>query len=338
MPVPPASQPAANTQAAAKASPPVISGPPEEEFWERYNKRLEFPLSAVSAVLLHVLVGAVLVFILVRLMDKEDRSEATLKLIEVGGLDDIGDGSAGSGGIEDPFVKAEGDPATDLLKSLTDPSKMPEVDDVKQTIKYLDPEGNLPISNSNVAAYADLDKKVRDKLLGGREGAGDQKGRGYDGSAGKGPGGTGADSTFGRNLRWTLRFKVGSGRDYLNQLKAMGAEILVPIPGTEKCMVITDIDNPNPRLASEDDFRRLSKKIKFSDSRPSAVREVGQALALDFTPKSFWAFFPKSVEEELDRKEKNYRNRRPEDIAETVFRVTMRGGSYEIVVDEQKVK
>ena len=26
-------------------------GPPEEEFWDRYNKRLEFPLSTIATVL-----------------------------------------------------------------------------------------------------------------------------------------------------------------------------------------------------------------------------------------------------------------------------------------------
>ncbi|MBN9524078.1 hypothetical protein J0H58_37135, partial [bacterium] len=83
-------------------------GPPEEEFWARYNRRLEFPLSTVTAVLLHVAVGAVLVFVLVRLMDKEgDKSGVPVKLIDVGGMDDAGDGSAGSGGSLDPLKEGE---------------------------------------------------------------------------------------------------------------------------------------------------------------------------------------------------------------------------------------
>ena len=41
---------------------------------------------------------------------------------------------------------------------------------------------------------------------------------------------------------------------------------------------------------------------------------------------------------ELSRKEQNYRNRRAEDIEETVFRVVVRGGNYEIVVDDQTAK
>ena len=42
--------------------------------------------------------------------------------------------------------------------------------------------------------------------------------------------------------------------------------------------------------------------------------------------------------EELARKETNYRNRRAEDIEETIFRVVVRGGNYELIVDDQKVK
>ena len=96
--MPPPAAPEPRNATKPGTGPAVIEGPPEEEFWDRYNKRLEFPLSTVSAVLLHVLVGAVLVFILVRLMEKEDRSDVPLRLIAVGGLDDAGDGSAGSGG------------------------------------------------------------------------------------------------------------------------------------------------------------------------------------------------------------------------------------------------
>lgn len=339
MPPPAAPGPVPDPKTTTKPGPAVIEGPPEEEFWERYNKRLEFPLSTVSAVLLHVLVGAVLVFVLVRLMNRDEPPQVPLKLIEVAGLD--GEGSAGSGGVDDPFVKADGDPAKALLDSLSDPSKLPDVTDVKQTIKYLDPEGNLPASNSNIAALADLDKKLRDKLLGQREGSGTQKGTGHSGEAGKGPGGSGADSTIGRNLRWTLRFKVSSGQDYIEQLKAMGAEILVTVPGSDppKRFLIKDLNNPTShKVATDADENELARKIRFSDNRPSAVAEVSKALGLGFTPKSFWAFFPKSLEEDLERKEKNHRNRMPDQIEETVFRVTMRGGTYEVVVDEQSIK
>jgi hypothetical protein len=319
-----------------------VEGPPDEEFWDRYNKRLEFPLSTVAAVLFHVVVAVGLAYALLALENTEDRSGVPVKLVNLTGLDEVGEGSAGSGGVEDPFVKADGDPLKSAVDSLVDPSKLPEVrEQLRNTIKYIDPTGNLPISDANAAAYNNLNEKVREKLLGARQGSGAEKGSGFDGTKGKGPGGTGADSTLGRNMRWVLRFKVSSGHDYLAQLRMMHAEVLVPIPGSEKCVLVQDLDRPDEhKTATDDDMKRLADKIKFSDSRPSAVRDVIAALKLDISPppSQFWAFFPKDIEDELSRKEKNYRNRQPDSIEETIFRIAVRGGSYEIVVDEQKVK
>jgi hypothetical protein len=318
----------------------LIDGPPEEEFWEKYNKRLEFPLATVATILLHVLVGAVLVFVLVRLMDKEnDKSGVPVKLVDMMGLDDAGAGSAGSGGVEEPIFKRDGDMLKAAIDSLPDPSKLPEIkENMQKTIKYLDPTGNLPISDANAAAYASLDESVRNKLLGGRQGAGKGGGTGFDGTQGKGPGGTGADSTLGRNMRWVLRFNVRSGRDYVSQLNTMKARILVPIPNSPKCFIIDNLDNPSPREATDADLRALGDQVKFSDHRRDAVQSVAGALGLDFRPDTFWAFFPKDMEDELARKETSYRNRRADDIEETIFTVSVEGGRPVIKVVEQKIK
>lgn len=331
-----------STQTPTKPAPepdPTPAGPPEEEFWERYNKRLEFPLSTVSAVLIHVLVAAALIFILVRLMDRETDKNLPLKLVDVGGLDDAGDGSAGSGGVNDPLAIANSDPFKAISEVLPDPSQLPQV---KENVrKLLEFDGNLPISDVNAAAYSTLDEALRKKMLGvgAQKGDGPGTGKGYDGTKGSGPGGTGADSSRARSLRWVLRFRTTDGRDYLNQLSAMGAEILVPVPpDNSKCLIVTDIRNPKPRMATDADFTRLAGQIKFSDTRRDSVKGVTEVLGVDFTPKSFWAFFPKGLEDELDRKERAYRNRRPEDIEETIFRVTVRGGSYEVIVDDQTAK
>ena len=337
-PVKPKPGPNAKDQA---NNPFEVEGPPEESFEEKYNSRLEFPLSLVSTVLLHVLVGTLLVYLLLQMQNNEDKSGPKVQLINVDGLDEAGLGSPGSGGVEDPLAKSDNDPVKSAIESLPDPSKLPEIkENLKQTIKTIDPTGNMPVSDANAAAYASLNESVRNKLLGARQGAGPEQGSGFDGSKGKGPGGSGSDSTLGRNMRWVLRFKVNSGRDYLEQLNAMGAKILVPVPPDgSKCMLIEDIKNPSvQRVATDSDLRGLGNQIKFSDSRRDAVQGVAGALGLDFTPKTFWAFFPKGLEDELARKETNYRNRRSEDIEETIFRVVVRGGEYEVVVDEQKVK
>lgn len=334
--------PAPNPPTAPENVPSVIGELPEEEFWERYNRRLEFPLAAVVAVLLHVLVLVGVVYGLFALMSREDNSGPKMDLAAVGGLDDEGQGSAGSGGREDPDIIKDVSPERAAKDVLPD---VKAIDQAKENVKKIvleDPSGQLPVSASAAAALSQLDESLRKKLLGvgSQKGSGPGAGRGDSGEPGAGPGGAGADSTRARGLRWVLRFKVANGRDYLEQLKAMGAEILVPIPPGEKdCIVFDDLANPDKkRVATDGDFKRLSNKIRFGDTRRDAVMGVAGALGLDVTPKTFWAFFPKSVEDDLARKEIGYRNRRAEDIEETVFRVVIRGGSFEFQVDEQTFK
>lgn len=325
--------------------PVAAAGPPEEEFWDKYNRRMEFPLATVATVFLHVLVGAILVYILVGLMESgEDRSGPDLKLMQVGGIDDAGEGSAGSGGQADPDVVRDVDPYTAAREVLPTPQAINDAKKDVQKIVLDDAQGKLPVAAPNAAAYSQLDDTVRKKLLGvgGQKGDGNQPGKGFDGTAGAGPGGTGADSTRARGLRWVLRFRVAGGRDYIDQLRAMRAEILIPLPPDDKkCILIPDLTNPSAqRVATDADLKRLASKIQFADSRRDQVREVANSLGVPVTgqPKTFWAFFPKELEEELARKETSYRNRRAEDIEETIFRVTIRGGSYELVVDDQIVK
>jgi hypothetical protein len=311
-------------QPAPDDEPEQLTGPPEDEdMWERYNKRLEFPIAAVGTVFLHAIVGAVIVFVVFGLLmgSAEDRSGPELKLMTVGGLDDEGLGSAGSGGRDDADLTQKHDPTqTDIPPppALLDPRINPlDLDAAKLT----DPK-NMP-------------------KVGGPLGAGNQAGKGFDGTAGTGPGGDGSDSTRARGLRWVLRFRVSSGRDYIDQLKAMKAELLIPVPpDNKKFILISDLSNPTQKVAEESDLRKLAKKIQFSDGRPDQVRDVAAALNIPGNPppRVFWAFFPKELEEELATKETGYRNRRSEDIEETIYRVVVRGGKYELIVDEQKVK
>jgi hypothetical protein len=340
MPPTPNTKPATGTD-----EPEPIIGPPEEtDIWERYNKRMEFPVATVAAVFLHVMVFTVLVFGLFGLMDNaEDRSNTKLQLISVGGMDDAGEGSAGSGGKENPDIVKDVDPFKGVADVLPTPQALADAKADIQKVVLPDASGNLPIAAPNAAAYSQLDDAIRNKLLGvgSNQGSGPGAGKGNDGSVGTGPGGTGADSTRARGLRWVLRFRVAGGRDYIEQLKAMGAEILVPLPPDGKqCVLIPDLNNPQQRIATDADLKRLAGKIQFSDPRPDQVRDVCNALDIKSPspPKTFWAFFPKGLEEELARKETGFRSRRAEDIEETIFRVAVRGGTYELVVDEQRVK
>lgn len=319
--------------------PDNLPTPPEEEFWEKYNKRLEFPLSTVSAVLIHVLVAATLIFVLVRLMKDDDRSSVPLTLVE-GGMDDAGDGSPGSGREQDPLYQSDKNAFAEQLKALPNPDALPAI---KENLKkiLLDDTGDTPIADNNAAAYGAVSDDLAKKLLGAKKGSGGSAGSGDDGSKGTGPGGAGASSTRARSLRWVMRFRTADGEDYVNQLAAMGAVVLVPLPPENKqCLYFPDLKNPsNRRLATDVEVSKMvAGQIKFGDTRPDSVRAVCGILGVREPARSFWAFFPKGLEEQLAQKEIGYRNRRPEDIEETVFRVIVRGGGYEIIVDDQQAK
>ena len=130
------------------------------------------------------------------------------------------------------------------------------------------------------------------------------------------------------------------GQDYLDQLAAMGAVILIPLPPENKeCLYFPNLKKPGERrLATEGDLKKLAGQVRFSDARPESVRAVCEALGVKEKARTFWAFFPKDLEDELARKEIGYRNRRPEDVAETVFRITLRDGKAEITVVDQSAK
>jgi hypothetical protein len=182
-----------------------------------------------------------------------------------------------------------------------------------------------------VGAYRELSEALRRRLLGGL-GAGDQKR--------SGPGGSEADSTRARSLRWVLRFTTTDGEDYVEQLAKMGAVILVPLPPENReCLIVPNLRKPGDRrMATDDDLMRLAGQVRFSDSRPDSVRAVLKVLGVEQPARTFWAFFPRGLEDELARKEVGYRNRRPENIAETVFHVRIRNGTVVIEAVDQTPK
>ena len=171
--------------------------------------------------------------------------------------------------------------------------------------------------------------------------------KGYDGSAGKGPGGSGADSTLGRNMRWVLRFKVTSGRDYLDQLEGdgRGRSSSRGRKTRSKCVFYSlgnDMAGNQPMAASpRPTLRRAGRtRFKFSDARRDAGQRRGRrAAGWTSRRRRSGRSSRRSLEDELARKETGYRNKpgrghRGDDLP--CHRP--RRPSYELVVDEQKMK
>ncbi len=320
-----------------------LEAPSEETFWQTYSPNLELPLATIVSVFAHVLIVAILVAVMVYVAGGSNKDTVPIQLVD-GAFDDAGEGSAGSGGVADPIALGKAAPQTQDFEALPLPAALPEVrKDIQDRIAIDDPTSTTRMSEEKAAAYGSLDKALQDKLLGlgQKKGTPGGKGTGDSGQEGTGIGGTGADSTRARGLRWVVRFKTTSGRDYVNQLAGLGAVIAVPAPPDFKksMLVFRDPGNPSASsVATDQDFRAFGGQIQFCDFKRDSVVQVSEALGLKFTPPAFWAFFPKELEAELARKETAYRNKRSEDIEETKFQVISRGGKYEAVVVEQKVK
>ena len=316
--------------------------PPEPGLWRKYSSNFELPISVLISGLFLSLMLAVLVGLLfLALGNGPSKKVPPISLVD-GGQDDAGDGSPGGGGNPNELadVKDKTKPQTEDDEKLPDPrADLPIVQDIKNSIALDDPTAtDVTVSPEKSDQYSKLDDELRKKLLGVGGPKGDKPGAGTgpDGT-GAGPGGTGSDATRQRSLRWVMRFKTDGGRDYLNQLEALGAIVLVAVPPENKRMyVFRDLKNPRPgTFATDDEVQSFSKQIQFCDTKSDISALVGKALNCDFTPSHFWAVFPKGIEDELSKLEKSYRNRRADDIETTVFSVSVVAGKYRLEVKEQ---
>ena len=318
---------------------PLAYGPPEQTAWKKYSPNLEFPISLLISTFFLTSLFAILVGLLfLSLGDGPVKKIPPMSLVD-GGEDESGNGSPGSGGNpQDTALKTPQQPATAGDEKLKDQAELPSVKEIQKAIALEDPNAETPaIAPENADALSKLDGILRDKLLGvgGQKGA-PGAGKGPDGTPGTGPGGTGGDTSRNRSLRWVMRFTTNGGRDYLDQLNALGAVVLVPAQQPGKMYVFKDLRNPQPGVvASDAEMASYSQQMQFCDSKRQSAEEVGRALNLGYTPDAFWAIFPKGIEEELARLEKAYRNRRADDVEQTIFRVSVVAGKHKLVVIEQ---
>lgn len=300
----------------------------EQPFWERYNSSLEFPISSAIAVLLLAIATAI--FVMSLGVGKSDKTPVPLNFL--GGDDDEGEGSPGDGGRENeivgkPLTAAEREQLMQELK-LNEPNLK----------EKLDIGGDIEIPENEQIALAQLSDDLRKKLLGAKSGIGNGNSGGNP-MDGKGPGGFGASSTYARALRWILKFDTTTGEDYVNQMAGIGGVIMVPVPPDNKSfLVIKTPRTPAPVPATDADFDKYTKLIQFAEVRKDSVESVAKALKLTFTPRSFFAYFPRDLEEKLAALEKNYQNKPPEQIRSTAFKVIVRGGNYDFIVVEQKLR
>ena len=313
---------------------------PEERFWKKYSPHFEFPLSSVGSVALHVLVIGLFVIYLAKLLNNgPDRIPLPMRTVVMNPNDDgTGEAAPGSGGAPREAVKQEpGSPPQPNVpvKPLSKPAVR-----VNQWVPALkdDPAAQAVLADSK--PLADLGK-INDQIgrkifegLNGTNGKGKQPGSGTTDEPGGGTGGKGAE-TAKRSLRWTLSFNTRDGQDYLNQLRALKATLIIPQPPDyAKAFIIKDIGRPQER---EPFNGNPDGQMFFLDASPESAAKVAAALGLDFSPPNFAALFPKEIENKLAELERKYRNRKESEIRSTTFKIFVRGGKYEIVVTGQEV-
>jgi hypothetical protein len=319
--------------------------PPAEEFWEKYSPHFEFPISLVSACAIYVVTLAFIVYIVYRAMHQVDPDKETppVPVRSVTMQNGLGgpSGDQGSGGGN---VKSEATddqppretrppiPEVELNKKMAEAkSWRPDLKDDPAALKEF-------VESPNFRVLDVVNEEMKKRIGAGtakKQGDSNDAGTGGTGPEGKGKGGPGdATSSDNRANRYVIVFKTSNGEDYLRQLAAFEAKIVMPEPPDWKRNRLFEvITEPNPgKLLTEAD---QLPPMRFVDNNRTSAKRVARALGLDYDPPYFIAFFPKRVEDELAAKERAFRNRREDQIRETEFSVIDRGGKLEIRVTQQ---
>jgi hypothetical protein len=134
-----------------------------------------------------------------------------------------------------------------------------------------------------------------------------------------------------RLMRWTMTFNTRDGRDYLSQLKSLGA-MLAYGESEGKYRLIRDLGK-RPVNPEVDTLEKMNR-IFWVDNRPESVKSLAGALGIA-APKQFIAFFPEVVERDLLQKELKFAGREEKDIGETQFSIVRTPRGYEPKVVSQ---
>jgi hypothetical protein len=322
----------------------VVNLPPDEQFWEKYSRNFEFPLSTFGAIAAHILVVGLIILIWKWATDDRSNVSPPIRTMLVAGDGEAaGDGTIGSGSnqrenpMENPAeqVPAVPDAQFQEVQSLV----LDWVPDLKS-----DPELVQALASSKeLEKLRNMNENLRKKLLDGMttKGKGKGTGEGDDPDEGSGKSGRGTGNTTGeRSLRWQMQFNNidlnNLGRSYLDQLASLNAKILIANPPSGATFnLYTDLKKPNPGELFTDSGVR---EMWFVESQPSYVQGVARALGSNYVPHEFIVIFPKAIEDKMAQLELAYNGKSPLVIESTTFQFNLRGGEPVITVKSQTIK
>jgi hypothetical protein len=152
----------------------------------------------------------------------------------------------------------------------------------------------------------------------------------FDGGGNVGPKANGGQ----RILRWRIVFNTKDGKDYAEQLEALGAVLAIPTGERDRYRVIRDLSKRPVRPTVED----VSKihRIFWVESNNTSVRLLSKELGLKRPPDHIVVSLPKFIEDELFRKEFAFSRRPEEDIEETTFQFFRSKRGFDIKVTYQR--
>ncbi|MFL5244207.1 MAG: hypothetical protein ACJ8FY_19050 [Gemmataceae bacterium] len=340
--------------------PRELPNQPEEQFWQRYSANHEFPLSTVTSVATHFLIGGLVIIIAFywsQVRDERDKPLAMDTISAGGGGDPLGaEDSSGTGpsgeSADVPPVDTSKNQAKVDIPPLPEEKRQPDDIPIQTSVNFDDYIKTNKAAKEKIDKMAPLDKQLLQGLAKGtgprpkgEGGSGTGGGRGSGVGPGKGSGvGPGNENIrnkrIERKMRWTMNFNTFDGRDYAKQLEDMGAIIAAPLPGeTRKYTLIRNIGKPSKKEVTED--LNALDRIWWTDDNPRSVHELAVALEIRQIPPVLIAFFPHELEERLANLELDYakkHNKSLDHVAETIFQVRRKGSKYEPEIMEERFK
>jgi len=334
---------------------------PEERFWQHYSPHGELPLSGAGSLALHLLIIGMMLFWAYYLALFFVRPPAALPVepvrLELGG----GGGStrgSGSGEGRDQREEAgatqgkdeagEGSQPTPDVSVAERPPLNPS-ERQKLDLKFDKSDASfLTQGTDQMKVFSRLDDSLRSKLREGMQprararshgGGGTGSGGGTGGGKGtgtgdaSGPGKATLSQREKRMLRWSMKFNTQNGQQYVDQLRALGAILAIPVQegAVRKYQIVRDLRAPAQLLP--EDISKINR-IYWVDDNPRSVNDVMQALGVPLHPSHFVAFMPEELETKLFQMEKDYIQQhfpglREDQIHETRFQVVGGAGSYQ---------
>lgn len=345
---------------ARPANQPLV--PPDERFWQRYSPHGELPLSGASSLALHLLVFGLMLlaaWLAYAVFSHTTRSlpvEAVRLDLGGGGGNPHGKGNDKNFGNQPQEATSdkpqEGATNSDPLDT-EKPTKLDVKPTPRQPVKF-DNTATRYIQQSDTASSQALrklaDANIRIQLPDNKQSGYGKGGSGSGGGSGDGQGtGTGSGRGEGhgtltqrekRMLRWSMLFDTRNGRDYLDQLRGLGAILAVPVDPTGKNYKLIRDLSARPAKLSDEDISKI-QRIYWIDDKPESVRDVMDVLGVRLRPSHFVAFMPEKLEQNLFELEKaylakHYPGRTEDDITETRFQINRSGNGYEPVMREER--